>query len=388
MNLLKLIRPRAVTMLGCTISLALLASCGGNTAGSPSSAAPSSNPAPNGMPTTSSAPASGATSASASAVPQGNGQLGMVLEVNNAGWQKVLSAPAQKGMIVVLVIPNQPADKAGLKVGDVVSNMNGVDIFNANVTNREIRKLKVADKVSLNVARKNGAAKVDLTVDAAQQLDLPGIMNDLVKQEPNNPRAYFLRGAYAAKDAKSAQDDFNKAISLQPDFVSAYVERGTMQEATSQDNAMADFNKAIAIDSSYEPAYVNRSVLFSAKKAYAQALQDDQKAVQLDSTDPAAYTNLGIGFVNTGDSQQAMTAENQAVSIDPQFGPALLYRGLMYRDASRTDLQSATRFVKDPNLLKLAQTALQQMSTAASSSASAAASTPPSAKASSSTPTK
>jgi tetratricopeptide (TPR) repeat protein len=250
----------------------------------------------------------------------------MVLEVNNVGWQKVLSTPAQRGMVVVFVVPNQPAAKGGLNVGDVVSKMNGTDLWNANVTNREIRKLKVGDKVSLDVQRKNGAAKVDLTVEPAQPLDLPAMMNAQVQKDSNNAASYFLRGAYADKDAQSATADYTQAINLNGDFVSAYVQRATLLEPTAPDKAM----------------------------------QDDQKAVSLDNTDPGAYANLGIGFVNGGKFTDALNAENTALQIDPQFGPALLYRGLMYRDASRTDLQNATATLKDAKLRTLAQTTLDK----------------------------
>lgn len=311
-----------------------------------------------------SAAVSGSASSSASssaAQARENGQLGLIFEVNNLGWQKVINSTNKRGMVVVMIIPNQPAAKAGLVEGDVVTKLNGVDIWNANTTNREIRKLKVGDKVSLDVERKNGPAKVDLTVEKATQLDLPGMLNDLVKKDANNARAYFLRAAYGTKDAKQAVADYSKAIDLKGDFVSAYVQRGTLMERAEADKAMKDFDKAISLDPAYEPAYVNRSVLFSTQKAYDKALADSKKAVELDPTDPAAYTNLGIGYINTGDRAQAMAAEEKALQADPQFGPALFYRGLMYRDASRVDLENAVRYLRDDNLRATAQAILQKM---------------------------
>ncbi len=293
---------------------------------------------------------------------QQNGQLGMIFEVNNIGWQKVMNIPAKRGMTVVLVVPNQPGAKAGVVEGDVVTKMNGVDVFNANVANREIRKLKVGDKVSLDLERKAGPAKVDLTVEPMQKLDLAAMLNDMLKKDPNNAKTYFLRAAYTASDAKAAITDYNKAIELKPDFVSAYVQRGTLLQSVDQDRAMKDFDKAISLDPSYQPAYVNRSVLLASQKSYDKALQDDKKAVELDPTDPAAYTNLGIGYINQGDRAQAMAAEDKALQLDPLFGPALLYRGLMYRDASKADLENAARLVKDERLRATAEAALKKVS--------------------------
>ncbi len=347
------VHPRFLRLSGLTLALAAgVAACGGTASAPPSGAGGSAAAAPS---------QSSSPSASASAASQGGGQLGMVLEVNNSGWQKVIGSAAKPGMVAVLVMPNQPAAKAGLAVGDVVAAMNGTNVTNANVANREIRKLKVGDKVSLDVQRKNGPAKVDLTVEPAQQLNLSAMLDDAVKKDPNNAAAYFLRAAYGGEDGKAAQADYSKAITLKPEFVSAYVQRGTLMQGTDPGNAMKDFDKAISLDGNYEPTYVNRSVLFSSQKAYDKALQDDQKAVELDGSDPAAYTNLGIGLVNQGKSQDAMSAEDKALQIDPQFGPALLYRGLMYRDASKSDLQNAAQLVRDEKLRSLATDALSKM---------------------------
>src|SRR5581483_4152501 len=232
----------------------------------------------------------------------------------------------------------------------------------ANAANVAIRKLKVGDKVSLDITRKSGPAKVDLTVEPASDTSLPQLLGDNVKKNGNDPRAYFLRGAYGDSDAKSAVDDYTKALQLNGDFVSAYVERGTLTQTSNPDQSMKDFDKAASIDPNYEPLYVNRSVLYSSQKNYDKALEDDKKAVELDPTDPAAYANLGIGYVNKGDPVQALNAENQALEKDPLYGPALLYRGLLQRDAAKADLQKAAQLIKDPNQRAIAQSALQKMS--------------------------
>ncbi|HVA26279.1 MAG TPA: PDZ domain-containing protein [Chloroflexota bacterium] len=356
-------RPAATGAI-CTVLLAL-AACG---TGTPAAAPPSASESP--AASASSAPAvspssaaSPSASANASAKPTaGNGQLGMIFEVNNAGWQKLLGSAAQPGMVVVMVLPNQPGAKAGVKEGDVITKINGVATTNANAATREIRKLHVGDKVSFDVARVAGAAKVDVTVEPAQQVSLPQIINDQLKNAPNDPRLLFLRATYGQEGVKPAVADVTKAMQGAPDFVSAYVERATLQQSTNAAASLKDFDKAASLDPNYEPLYVNRSVLFSARKNYSQALQDDQKAIQLDASDPAAYANLGIGLVNTGNPTKALVAENQALAKDPQFGPALLYRGLLQRDAARSDLENAVKLVRDPQLKTIAENALLKMS--------------------------
>ncbi|GEM_PF-2802866 len=357
--------PKAGVGILALFTSALVAACSGGIAG-PAAGSPSGAGSPSAKPSDQ-ASAAGSAAASASPSPsasgQGSGQLGMILEVNNGGWQKVIGSTSQKGMVIVLAMPNQPAAKAGLSVGDVVRTMNGVEVTNANIANREIRKLKVGDKVGMDVARKNGSsAKVDLTVEPSQALDLAALMNDGVTKDPNSAVAYFLRAAYGQKDANAAIADYDKAISLKSEFVSAYVQRGTLRENSDPEKAIEDFNKAISLDANYQPAYVNRSVVYSSKKDYDKALQDDQKAVELDPNDPAAYTNLGIGYVNVGKLEDGLNAENKALAIDPLYGPALLYRGLIYRDTAKADLEKASRLVRDEKLRSLAAAALSKMS--------------------------
>ena len=343
---------------GLTILAVALAACGGG------NAAPSSVPA-SAPASAASAPATkGSARASASASATSNakkGQLGMVFEVNNSGWQKILGSAPAKGMVVVMVIPNGPGAKAGIKNGDVVTKMNGVSTTNANMTNLQISKLKVGDKVALDIQRTAGPAKADVQVEAVKTLNLPKLLDQQIQAAPNDPRGYFLRGAYADKTASAGLADYTKAIQLDDAFVSAYVQRGTLEEKSNPKQAMTDFNKAASLDPNYEPLYVNRSVLLSSQKKYAQALQDDKKAVQLDPSDPAAYANLGIGYVNTGNPAQALAAENNALKRDAQFGPALLYRGLLQRDAAKADLQQAVKDLQDPSLKAVAQSALQKM---------------------------
>jgi membrane-associated protease RseP (regulator of RpoE activity) len=353
----------AATGAVCTLLLTLAACSATPPAAAPPSPSESAAASASAAPASAQAASSAAPSASASAsAAPSNGQLGMIFEVNNAGWQKLLSSAAQRGMVVVMVLPNQPGAKAGIKEGDVITKINGLDTTNANVATREIRKLKVGDKVSFDLARTSGAAKVDVTVDPAQQVNLPQMLNDQLKSVPTDPRLLFLRATYGQEDSKTAIADVTKAIQGAPNFVSAYVERGTLQESSNADASMKDFDKAASLDANYEPLYVNRSVLLSARKSYDKALQDDQKAVQLDGSDPAAYANLGIGLVNTGETVKALDAENQALQKDPQFGPALLYRGLLQRDAAKSDLENAAKLVRDPQLKTIAENALQKLS--------------------------
>ena len=370
-------RTRALGIVGSMLLGAALAACSGPTPAAPSASPPSAPTS--SSPAAAASPARTSTSASASASPaasqpaaassgaSGGGQLGMIFEVNNRGWQSITGSPAVPGMVVALVIPGQPGAKAGLIQGDVITTMNGIATRNANIANRVIRGLKVGDTVTLSVARQrsmasSGLAKVDVTVGAPRKVDLVALLNELISQRATDPSAYFLRGAYSGESAASQAADFSKAIRLNANFVSAYVERATLEEHSASTQSFKDFQKALGLDAGYEPAYVNRGVLYASQKDYTHALQDYAKAVSLDPSDPAAYANLGIATVAKGNFQQAMKDENQAIRLDPQFGPALLYRGLLHQEEAVVDFRNASRFATDTTVKTTANSELQKIS--------------------------
>ena len=60
-----------------------------------------------------------------------------------------------KGAAVTLVLPGSPAQQAGIQVGDIITNINGTDIKNANDVVNTVGFLRVNTKVNINILRKN-----------------------------------------------------------------------------------------------------------------------------------------------------------------------------------------------------------------------------------------
>jgi putative serine protease PepD len=67
------------------------------------------------------------------------------------------NAPAG-GAEIGSVVAGSPADKAGLKAGDVITNYNGTSILNADVLTAQVGSSHPGEKVTLTVKR-NGATK-------------------------------------------------------------------------------------------------------------------------------------------------------------------------------------------------------------------------------------
>ena len=60
-----------------------------------------------------------------------------------------------KGAVVTLVAVNSPAEKAGLKVGDIITTVNSTDIKNANDVVNSIAVIRVDSKATMDILRDN-----------------------------------------------------------------------------------------------------------------------------------------------------------------------------------------------------------------------------------------
>lgn len=69
-----------------------------------------------------------------------------------------------KGSVVTLVMTNSPAEQAGLQVGDVITNINGVNIKNANDVVNAIAFLRVNSKANISLLRNNKPISVSTTI--------------------------------------------------------------------------------------------------------------------------------------------------------------------------------------------------------------------------------
>ncbi len=103
----------------------------------------------------------------------GERSLGMLLRELDAELAKAFGLPDRQGPVIVDVLPNSPAQKAGLQAGDVIVAVNGQPVRNASALMDEIRTMQIGEKVSLDILRKGSFdAKERLTVTT--QLPGPG----------------------------------------------------------------------------------------------------------------------------------------------------------------------------------------------------------------------
>lgn len=66
------------------------------------------------------------------------------------------------------IVPGDPAEKAGLKDGDIITAINGEDITESQSLAQLMQKYKVGDQITLSVLRNGKTIQVKVTLDAQQ----------------------------------------------------------------------------------------------------------------------------------------------------------------------------------------------------------------------------
>ncbi|MFQ5480587.1 MAG: tetratricopeptide repeat protein [Thermodesulfobacteriota bacterium] len=129
---------------------------------------------------------------------------------------------------------------------------------------------------------------------------------------------YTLRGlTYESEgDLQLALNDYNKAISINPDLSDAYINRGIIYGKRSLFNlAIKEFSRAASLDPSNAKAYLNRGAAYMGTGDYGSAAADLKRAVELDPLNKEAQYNLALAYQNTGEKTKAAISMKKAAEL-------------------------------------------------------------------------
>ena len=76
-----------------------------------------------------------------------------------------LKVSADEGILIAKVVPGSPAEKAGLKAGDILSRINGKDVTDAGVVQQQVATQSVGDSIQLDVIRNQKRQQVSAKLD-------------------------------------------------------------------------------------------------------------------------------------------------------------------------------------------------------------------------------
>lgn len=103
------------------------------------------------------------------------GQLGVYIQDLTPALAKAFGIHVYKGAVVTQVIPNSPAAKAGLKVGDVVTEANGQPIGNAADLRNAVGLLRIGQTITLKILRNGRPETIHATIATPVQSKLAGV---------------------------------------------------------------------------------------------------------------------------------------------------------------------------------------------------------------------
>jgi serine protease Do len=97
------------------------------------------------------------------------GYLGVMIQDVTPSLAKEFKLKNDQGALVGDIVPNGPADKAGLKSGDVIVQFNGHKVVDSRHLKLEVAETPPGDKVPLEILRNGSAQTLDV-----QLKELPG----------------------------------------------------------------------------------------------------------------------------------------------------------------------------------------------------------------------
>jgi tetratricopeptide (TPR) repeat protein len=194
-----------------------------------------------------------------------------------------------------------------------------------------------------------GRAMANLALNP--KADVINDLNAAISLDPHYTDAYLERGTYQlTSDPTSAETDFNAALSNSPNSAQAYLDLADAQLALGQnDAALASAQHANQLDLTLVPVYL------ALARAYIATGQSDQAVSVLQTytiyapKDTSAFLSLGQAYVVAGQYQLAVDTLSKAIDADRHNVDAYIQRGYAYLDLqegslAQTDFKSAITY--------------------------------------------
>jgi len=119
------------------------------------------------------------------------GWLGVQIQPVTADIAKSLGVQGTEGAIVADAQANSPAEKAGIKAGDIITKINGNPVKDPKTLSQRIAGMNPDDKVSVTVLRDGKDMDVDVTLGNLNQLD----KTELAKADNNDQQEQAQPGS-------------------------------------------------------------------------------------------------------------------------------------------------------------------------------------------------
>lgn len=151
--------------------------------------------------------------------------------------------------------------------------------------------------------------------------------------------AFNLRGLayYKKREYDAAIEDYNQAISLNPNFAEAFNNRGEAYLLKKDyKRAIAEYDQAIKLDATNWSSFNGRGGAFNHLQQYDQALRDYSEAVRLNPKHPWPWLNRCLVYVTLNQLAAALRDCNTSI-VDLGYTVARENRAIVYLKLGRLD---------------------------------------------------
>jgi tetratricopeptide (TPR) repeat protein len=162
----------------------------------------------------------------------------------------------------------------------------------------------------------------------------------LIKDFPNSPLLYNIRAScYKANAQMDASiKDYEKAITLKPDYAEAYYNLGvTLRELGQIDAALKSYEKALAIKHEYPGAHNNLGTILLDLGSLDSAVDHFEWAVAFKPDYAEAHNNLGVALQNLGLMDKAVKSYEKATTFKPDYIGAHNNLGNIFKELKQLD---------------------------------------------------
>lgn len=122
------------------------------------------------------------------------GWLGVGIQTLTEDIAKNIGATNSKGVLVTQVVKDSPADKAGIKVGDIITTFDGAPALQAHKLSKAVADTKIGKKATVDIIRDGKPAKLTLTVELlTDKLDEVEAKRSKDKTAPNVDSSLGIR---------------------------------------------------------------------------------------------------------------------------------------------------------------------------------------------------
>jgi len=175
------------------------------------------------------------------------GQLGVLIQEINQQLADSFKLDSTKGALVAEVTANSPADKAGLKAGDVITRIDGRKVENIGDLRNYIAMLAPKTKISMVVIRDGKEKKIDATIGEASEApvasegaaSLAEKLGLMVQEITDEVKQFY--------QLDSTEGVIVSQVKSGSSAVEAGIQPGAVILSVNQErvNSLADFNRAL-----------------------------------------------------------------------------------------------------------------------------------------------